>query len=170
MSVNQAYPVLDGVAPSWADVSVKLIMPGGVAGASLLDMNDIKSINTGTSLEVGEQVGASGGRVIKRTWGKDKHEASWTLYASGYNKMIRGLASAAPSRGNQRLLRAVHFGINFQLTPFNSTEIWETRIKGCFYAGRAFNLAEGTDAATIDVALNPLQIVDMIDGQEIVII
>ncbi len=160
---NQRFPILDGIAPSWADIKFTL----SANGAPLLDMGDIKSINTGLSMEIGEQRGASGGRVMYRTTGNLKVESSATLYAKGFNKMLRMLAPLAPLRGGKvRQLRFVHFGGQLIWTPPGDTEIYEIRIKGCFYAGRAYNVAEGTDAQSVDVALNPAEIVDVIDGEE----
>jgi hypothetical protein len=98
---------LDGVAPSWADIIVKITG----SGISLLTVDDFAAINSSRTVEVGELQGASGGRVIKRTTGALKQEASITLYRSGYQKMLRTLMQNAPVRGNQRLLSLVHFDI-----------------------------------------------------------
>lgn len=167
MALNNEFPVLDGIVPSWADIIVK-ITPNG---APVLSVKDIQAINSGVSVEVGEQRGASGGRVIKRTTGSVSYEASMTLYRDGYQKLLRGLNVAAESsqlvRGNQRAISLVHFGIQVQHTPPGSVEIFEYRIKGCRLLGRNLNGTEGTDADVVEVALNPLEIVDMIDGKEI---
>jgi hypothetical protein len=165
--MNNDYPILDGVAPSWADIIVRATPDG----APLLEIKDIAAINTKTGVEVGEQRGASGGRVIRRTTGQLSCEASITLYRSGYQKFIRGLKAAAESaglvRGNQILITLVHFGIQVQHTPINDVEVYEYRIKGCRFLGRDLNGAEGTDADQVEVALNPIEIVDMLDGMEI---
>lgn len=168
MAVNQEFPALDGIVPSWADVIVK----ASPVGAPLIDMVDIKSIDTGTELEIGEQRGASGGRVLKRTTGSGKQTAKMVLYSSGFVKFLRGLKGIAPSRkgGAQKVIGLAHFGLQIQFTPIGSVEIYETRIKGCRYTGRGLNAAEGTDAQTVDVGLNPIEIVDMIDGIECVLI
>jgi len=166
MTINQEFPVLDGIAPSWADIIVRV----SPAGAPLIEMADIKSINTGTSVEVGEQRGASGGRVLKRTTGAAKYEASMTLYYAGFVKLLRGLKDLAPVRGNQRAISLVHFGAQIQHTPPGSVEIFDMRIKGCRFLGRALNPAEGVDAQTVDVALNPLEIADMVDGVECILL
>jgi hypothetical protein len=166
MSV-QSFPVLDGICPSWADVIVK----ASPVGAPLIEMNDIKSIDTGTSMEIGEMRGASGGRVIKRTTGSVKYEASMTLYASGFNKFLRGLLAASPpTRGNQYRLSLVHFGLQVMFTPPGTDEIFEFRIKGCRYTGRKYAASEGVDAQPVDVNLNTIEIVDMIDGKECVLL
>jgi hypothetical protein len=165
MSTND-FPVLDGIVPSWADIIVRV----SPAGAPLIEMGDIKSINTGTTVEIGEQQGASGGRVLKRTTGSAKNEMSWTLYRDGFQKFLRGIKALAPIRGNQRRLRLVHFGVQVQHTPPGSIEIFEYRCKGVCYLGRDMNSAEGTDADTVDCRLSVIEIADMIDGEECVLV
>lgn len=170
MAVNNEFPVFDGVSPDWASFKCTCDVPG----LALLEMPDIKSLDTGTSLDVGEQRGATGGRVKKRTSGSAKSTAKATLYLDGWQKFIRNLTIAAKTlgamRGNQALLRYVHFNIQIKQTPFGSDEIFETRLKGCFYSGRDKNHAEGTDADTVDVSLNPLEIADVVDGVEVVLL
>ena len=167
MTINNEYPVLDGVAPSWADISVKL---EDSEGAPLLTMVDIAAINTNSTVEIGEQRGASGGRVLKRTTGSVSQEASWTLYRSGYQKLLRGLKDLAPQRGNQRLVSLVHFNISVEHSPEGDDEIYAYEIQGCRLLGRALNAAEGTDPGQVEVPLSPINIVDFIDGQEIVML
>ncbi len=161
------YPILDGVAPSWADIIVRATPDG----APLIEVKDIAAINTNVTVEVGEQRGASGGRVMRRTTGQVSYEASMTLYRSGYQKFIRGLKAAAEAaslaRGNQVTIAMVHFGIQVQHTPFGDAEIYEKRIKGCRVLGRDMSLAEGIDADKVEVPLSVIEIVDMIDGKEV---
>lgn len=164
MPANNDYPILDGIAPSWADIIVK----AATAGGPLLDIKDIQAISTGTSVEVGEQ--RAGGRVRKRTTGDVSNEASMTLYREGWQKLLRGLKDQAPLRGNTRLVGLVHFGLQVIHTPPGSVEIYEVRIKGCRLMGRNLNGSEGTDADLVEVALNPIEIVDVIDGEEVAIL
>ncbi len=166
MAVNEDYPVFDGIAPSWADVQITA-KPG--TGA-LLAMKEIQAINTGTAVTFGEQSGASGGRVMKRTTGSQKLTSSMTLYRSGYQKFIRGLVPFAKRRGNQVLLATAHFDIDYQLTPFNDVEIYETSLSGCKLAGRDLNGKEGDDADVVDVPLSIAQIADIVDGLELVML
>lgn len=165
--MNNDFPILDGVAPSWADIIVRATPDG----APLIDIKDIAALTTNVATEVGEQRGASGGRVIRRTTGQVSYEASLTLYRSGYQKFIRGLKAAAEAaglvRGNQVLIALVHLGIQVQHTPFNDVEIYEKRLKGCRVLGRDMSLAEGTDADKVEVPLSVIEIVDMIDGKEV---
>lgn len=159
--MNQEYAVLDGIACSWSDVIVKATPLGG----ALIDVVDIKAVNTGTTVEVGEQ--RAGGRVIRRTTGSLSQEASMTLYRLGYQKLLRNLKDLAPSRGNQKAVSMVHFNVVFQHTPLGSDEIFEVRLKGCRLLGRALNSAEGTDADVVEIPLSPIDIVDVIDGEEV---
>lgn len=166
MSTND-FPVFDGICPSYADIGVTT----SLSGSPLIDMADIKSISTGSSLEVGELIGASGGRVMKRTTGTGKYTAGMVLYRSGYQKFLRALAAVAPVRaGRQKRVALVHFQIKVAFTPPGDVEIYETIIRGCRFAGRDLNSAEGNDADTVDVKLNPLEIVDIIDGEEVVLL
>lgn len=160
---NNDFPVLDGIAPSWADIIVRATPLGG----PLIDIKDIKSIETGVTVEVGEQRGASGGRVMKRTTGAVSYEAKATLYRDGYDNLIEKLSALAPKRGKQDLVSLVTFGIQVQHTPPGSSKIFEYRIKGCRLLGRTLASAEGTDADTVDLVLNPLEIVDIKNGREI---
>jgi hypothetical protein len=162
---NTDFPVLDGIAPSWADIKVTL----SGSGLVLLDMRDIAAINTGRTVEVGEQRAPSG-QVIKTTSGSLSSEASWTLYRSGFQKMLRTLGAAAPVRGNQRLVSLVHFNIQIMHTPPGDVEIYERRIKGCRYLTDGLNGAEGTDADKVEISLHTKQIADVIEGVEYVML
>lgn len=168
MLANNEYPVLDGIAPSWADVICKIAAPG----APTLDMKYFKSINTGRSVEVGEQ--RAGGRVMRRTTGQGSQTASATLYREGFNILLELLAAAAEAqgftRGNQLLVSLVHFGLELRHTPPNSVRIYCRRVKGCRYLKDDLNGAEGADADTVDIDLSPIEVADVINGKEVVLI
>jgi hypothetical protein len=158
------YPILNGVCPSWADIQIRI----SGTDVPLIEMGDIKAINTGSTVEVGEQ--REGSRLIARTEGAVSNEAGWTLYASGVQRLYRGLKSAAPLLGNQRRISLVHFNVNMLWTPQGSAEIFEKRIKGCRILSDTEDSAEGVDAAAVEMALSPLQICRVIDGEEIVLL
>jgi hypothetical protein len=161
---NNDYPILDGIAPSWADVVVRI----SAVGLPVLETKDIKSLNSSRSVELGEK--RVGGRVHKRTSGSGKQEASITLYKEGEQKLYRELAKVAPTRGNIALIRYVHFGVNVMYTPPGSVEIFEKRWKGCCIIGDTDNGSEGTDANVVDIPLSVIEIVNVIDGKEIALI
>lgn len=168
MPANNDYPVIDGIAPSWADL-VCSIAP---TDAPLIDMKAIQSINTGVTVEVGQQ--RAGGRMMKRTTGSRNDEASATFYYDGYIQLLRGLKNAALAagftRGNQAIVGLVSFSLQIQYTPPGAVEIFETRLKGCRLLGRNLNGSEGTDPIVPDVTLSPAEIVDLIDGVEVILL
>jgi hypothetical protein len=151
----------------------------------LVELGDIAAVSYNSSVEIGEQ--REGGRVTNRTRGSVSYEASLTLYASGYQKMLAGLISAAPVRGAQSLLSLATFTINIQFTPptggglagqaigavagaLGVGGIFETRLKGCRILGRNISAAEGNDAQQIEVPLSVIEIVDVIGGKEVVMV
>lgn len=167
MAIQNDYPVLDGIAPSWADIIVKAKPNGG----SLVELKDIAALNTGSSVEVGEQRGASGGRVMKRTTGAVSYEASITFYRDGYDRFIESLAALAPVRGSQKVLSLVHFLIEVQHTPIGSDRIFQYRLKGCRIMGDTLNHAEGTDADQVEVPLSVIERAHVLpDGSEAVML
>ena len=168
MAANNKYPVYNGVAPSWADIQVKC----SPDGAELIDIEDIKAINSGVSIEVGEQ--RAGGRVFKRTSGSRSDEASLTLYLSGYQKLLRNLKAAAEAagetRGAQTVIGRITFDLQFQYSLPNDDEIYECRIRGARVMGRTRNDAEGTDPSEVEVPLSPAEVVDVVDDTEIILL
>ncbi len=175
-------PLINGFAPSWADISVR-VSPGG---GPLVEIGDIAKIDWKVDVEIGEQ--REGGRVINRTRGSVKYEASMTLYASGYQKLLTGLIAAAPIRGGQSLISLAVFGINVQYTPPTGAGlagqaigaiagalgvgagIFESRLKGCRILGRSISASEGNDAQQVEVTLSVIEIADMIGGKEVVML
>jgi len=163
---NQAYPTVDGVEPSWADIQVSCTVNGG----DLLETADIAAVKWSRKVEVGERRGTSGGRVMARTTGQGSQEASITLYRSGLRKLIRSLAKNAPVRGNQKIIGLVSFDVLIQHTPPGETDIYATKVKGCRYLGDSDDMKEGNEADKIEVTLNPIEIVQIVDGEEIVLL
>lgn len=169
MALSNDYPVLDGIAPSFADIALKITPAGG----PILTTKDFAALSSGRTVEVGEQRGASGGRVMRRTTGSISYEASITFYRSGLQKLLRAFAGLAPTRGNQKIVGLVHFGVQIQHTPpfaSGDVEIYERRWKGCRIIGDTHDNAEGTDADQIEVPVSVIEIVDIIDGQEVVLL
>jgi hypothetical protein len=163
---NQAYPSLNGFAPSWADIKVTFTVDGG----DVIEMTDIAGIKYGTKGEVGEQGGAGGGRPLVRTYGEAKYEASMTLYRSGHRQLQKALAGQADSRGNQKIIGAVAFDILIQHSVIGDSEIYVTKIKACRYMGVDDDMKEGTEADKVEVSLSTIEIVHIIDGEEIVLL
>ena len=167
---NQAFPELNNVTPSWADIAVTCTVIGG----DLLGMLDIKGIKWSRKVEVGVKRGASGGRVMGRTTGEGSQEASMELYRSGLRALIKSLMKAATTanlvRGNQLIIGGVAFDIMIQYSVPGDSEIYQVKIKGCRYLGDSDDAKEGTDAGTVEVTLNPMEVVQIINGQEVVLV
>lgn len=160
------FPIIDGIAPSWADIAVRATPGAGTANSGVLvPLAGIKAISTGTSVELGYQ--KEGGIRVRRTRGEKSDEASITLYSHGYLDLVRGLIPLAPVRGNKSLIGLVPILINVQWTPPGSNEVFEKRLKGCRIIGDSEDSSEGTDASEIVLALDPLEIVRVVDGVEL---
>jgi hypothetical protein len=164
--VNQEFPSLNDIAPSWADIQTTHTVSGG----SLLDMIDYSGIKFSSKVETGEQRGASGGRVMKRTTGSLKHTASATYYRSGLRKLVKALVPLAPTRGNQSLVSLVPFDVLIQHSPPGESEIYTVKIKGCRLLGIDMSMTEGNDADKVECDINPIEIVNIIDGKEVVLL
>jgi hypothetical protein len=164
--MSVAFPTVNGIAPSWADIETTF----SVLGGGILDTEDYSAINFSDTLEIGNRKGASGGRVKKRTTGSVDQEASLTMYQAGAKALHRALMQAAPLRAGQRAIGLVAFNILVQLTPPGETEIYTIEIRGCRVAGRTWAMAEGTDANVVEVPLSVAQIVELIDGEEVVLL
>ncbi len=163
---TEAYPTLNGVAPSWADVTAT------ITGEDVptLDTVDFAALNYSSLVEIGEQRGASGGRVMRRTVGAKTDEAAITYYKTGLMTLFRGLKDAAPKRGNQRQISLAFFDVLIQQTPPGTTEIFTVKFKGCRLIGLTAAQAEGVDADQIEVPLSVGEIVWIVDGEEIVLL
>lgn len=163
---QQALPSLNDIAPSWAEIDTTITVHDG----SVLETIDYSDLNWSSTLEVGKQRGASGGRVIARTVGEVSHEASATFYKRGLRKLLRALMAKGVVRGNQIAIGAVGFDITVQFMVQGDVEIYESRIKGCRLLGLTNAMTEGPDAAKVELNLNPVEIAEFVDGKEVVLL
>lgn len=164
--MNNAFPLFNGTAVSWADIVVKTLFDGG----TILTTEDIAGVKRSRSLEVGEKRGASGGRVMAYTTGAVSQEFTWILYRDGFQRYVRELQSRAPKRGNQYAIARVFFNIEVQHTPIGSNEIFTYRVKGCRHKGDTMDHSEGVDADKVEVPIIVTEIADVIDGKEVVLL
>lgn len=155
MPVNQAFPTVNGDVCSWADIGVDLNVSGGPS-ISLVDLEGIKWAD---KVEVGEQRGVSGGRVMGTTAGQLSTEASMTISKRGHKTLLDGLATAARAaglvRGDQVLISGVRFSILIQHTPLGSDEVFSARLVGCRLLGRSVDAKQGNAADMVEITLNP---------------
>jgi hypothetical protein len=174
MPINQAYPSLNDITPSWADIGVTLQLSIGPAPGPALPMASIKGIKWSRKVDVGEQRGANGGRVIAQTTGQLTNEASMELYKDGNQIFMTALTAAALAqgyvRGNQAIIGLVRYDITIQYTPPGSLLLFETAIKGCRYLSDDDDAKEGTDPSTVTISMKPIEIASLINGVEAVLL
>lgn len=162
---QNAYPTFQDVAPSWADISATFSVYGG----QILETVDFSALNWNSSVEIGE-LGGPGPIVKSRTTGRLKNNAGATLYAAGFEKLIDALAEKAPTRGNQSLISLVAFDVLGQWTPPGAVDIRQIKLAGCRLLGLDEKATEGVDAAAVEIVLNPMQVIYIRDGREIVLL
>jgi hypothetical protein len=165
-TINQSQPSINGFAPSWSDIAINI----GIEGGSALDIEDIAGIKYKTSLSVGKVKGVSGGRNMIQTTGESDEDASIDLYLSGIRKIKKALMQSAPTRGNQKAISLVPFTITVKFSVPGDDEIYTTILKGCRYGGTDIDAKPGTEAISSTVPLNPREIVDIINGEEVVLL
>jgi hypothetical protein len=163
---NNEYPLLDGIAPSWADISAKI----QATGVALFRAKDLKSLNSGSTVEVGVQ--QRGGRPYQTTFGALSHEAGLTLYMSAALRLKRTLKDAALAQGlvrdgNIAQISLVFFQIDYAFTPPGTVEIFERRLRGCRLLSDTESYSEGTDPATVDYKLHVTERLWVVDGVEV---
>ncbi len=167
VALSQEYPLYDGVAPSWSDVKTVLNITGG----GTVDDIDYAAFKFGTVVTFGEQIGASGGRVIRRTTGSKKDTLTATYYKSGLRKLLRALIPHAQVRGNQRLVGLVHFDVvTLHSPPGDPDGIYEQIARGCRLTKIDGGWQEGDDADKVELDLSPLEVAFKIDGVEVVLL
>lgn len=163
----QVFPLLNEIAPSWADIVTRFSIYSG----SLIDTIDYAGVTWKDDVEVGEQVGASGGLVMATTTGKLTTEASATMYRAGHKKLISALADKAPRVGDLFRISLVGFDIQIEHTPPGATGIFRVHILGCRLLGRDAQYQEGVDADKVAIKLNPKRVIEFDDtGRKIVLL
>lgn len=160
-------PTLNGVAPSWAELEATANVNGGTS----LTLSALKSIDWESAIARGEQRGASGGRVLKRTTGAKTDTASCEMYQDGLRDLQRQLLAVAPKDSAGRpMLSKVSFDIIIKHSVDTDADIFVTKLLGCHLDKLSGKHAEGTDPNVVAIDLNPIEIVEVIDGQDTVLL
>lgn len=165
------FETLNGRAVSWAEIGITINVLGGVTAPTI----DIKSIDHESTVDVGEQRGASGGQVIKQTTGQGSYSASATFYRDGMRDLKKALLAAATTAGfvnrrGQVQLSKVRFDVVITHDWEDDPEIYVVKLLGCRVTKDSGKHAEGTDPETVDIDLKPLSIVEIINGVETVLL
>lgn len=165
-ATSQEYPLLNGYAPSWADIITTINVQDG---PTIKDI-DYAELKWSSKVSFGEQRGASGGRVIAQTTGSQKDEGSCVYYKSGLWRLLDVLADVAPVRGNQRAVSAVRFNITILHTPYGSDVVYHEFMRGCRLASFESSMKEGDEAEQVPMDLAPMQTGWIVNGKEIVLL
>lgn len=166
-----ALETFNGRAVSWAEINLTL----NVLGGATINTIDIKSLDHEAKVDRGEQRGASGGRVLKRTTGQITNTAAATFYKDGLRDLKKELVKAAESAGyvdsqGRAQLSKVTFDMVVKHAFEDDAEIYCTKLNKCHLDKDSEKHAEGTDPETVDVDLNPIEIVEVIDGKDTVLL
>lgn len=157
---------LNGTAPSWAEVEITADVSGG---GSFPDI-DWKSVDVESKVDRGFQRGP-GGQVKQKTTGQPTDSASGSLYRSGLRQLKIALAAAAPQDAAGRYqLSKVRFNIIIKHAYEDDAQIYCLKLLGCTLDKNAFKMAEGAEADTVDIDLNPMKVIEIIDGKETVLL
>ena len=160
-------PSLNSVTPSWTEIEATANINGGVA----LTLSGLKSIDWESAVARGEQRGASGGRVMKRTSGAKTDTASCEMYQGDLRDLQRQLLAVAPRDSAGRpMLSKVSFDIVIKHSVDTDADIFVTKLLGCHLDKLSGKHAEGTDANVVALDLNPIEIVEVIDAQDTVLL
>lgn len=166
----QDFTVYNNEPLSWGNAAFSVLPYDG----PIQDKLDLKEISDSTKVETGLQLGP-GGIPVGETRGKPTYEAKATFYRSGWNTLRRTLIAVAKAkgyyRGNKIQISRVKFDLLIQYTPEDGTEVSEKVYKACRIKSDVNSAAsESVDPLTVEVDLNPLQIVDYVDGEEVVLL
>jgi hypothetical protein len=168
MTTSNDFPVYNGISPSYADLSAQAF---GL-DLDLLEIGDIKSINTNITVEVGEK--KIGGRVIDTTTGEVSYEFGMTLYQAGWLSYVERLAQAAESlghvRGNYKRVSLVHHDLVYRFEVPGVAQLFEVTIKGIRYLGRNMQTAQGNDSLEVECKFHCKEIIDDLNGTQVVLL
>lgn len=163
------YPILKGVAPSWAEVKATANIDGGQSLPNI----DWKALNWESKVDRGDGQRGPTGRKRKRVTGKKTDTGSATLYQSGLKDLKRALMAVAPKDDAGRAqLSKVPFDLVIKYSMDEAPEeITVIKLMGCTLDKDAGKTDDGSvDPITVDIDLNPMEIIEVIDDQETVLL
>jgi len=161
-----ALETLNDAAVSWAECKAVANIDGGI------DLPDIdwKSFDFEEKIDRAWQRG-QGGRLKKKSTGQSTPSAKATAYREGLKALKTGLLALAPQNSeDQYQLSKVRFTLVITHSYEGDPEIYCIEIRDCTLDSTAFKMAEGPEADTVDIDLNPRQIVEIIGGKEVVLL
>jgi len=170
-----AFPDLEevfGRAVSWAELKGTINVGGGISMPTI----DIKAINHEAKVERGEQRGAGGGNVKKRTTGQGSQSGSATFYRSGMRALKRELKNAAVkanyrnSDGAYQLSKVTWDWVITLSWDDDPLGIYIFKLIDCHLDSDTSKHEEGNEAETVEANINPRRVVEVIDGVDTVLL
>ena len=111
------------------------------------------------------------GRPKAKTTGQPTSSASGSLYRPGYDSLATALVAVAPQDAAGRYqLSKVRFDLVVNHSYPENSKIYTIKLLGCSLDKRGAKHGEGVEADVVDVDLNPMKIVEIIDGKEVVLL
>ena len=162
---QQAFPSVNGVECSFAEIAIGL----DIAGGQSFDGLDISGIKFDSKASPG--VRNKGGRPYARTRGDVAYTASLILSRKSLQLLKEALGTVAPTFGNQLAVGLVEFQIQVLHTPIGSpTDIFEALIKRCRLTGESHDYKEGAEPDMVECELSVMQIAEKINGKEYILL
>jgi hypothetical protein len=162
---NAILPTLNGDAPSFAEVTTTIDVLGGQS----VDIS-FKALSWESKIDRGEKRGPGGG-LDSYTTGKKSDTASGSMYRSEFTRLKRALiAVAKKDRAGRPKVSTVRFTVTVIYSFEDDTDIHTIILRGCRLDKNAGKFDDGsTDPDSVDIDLKPLEVVEVIDGQEVIL-
>jgi hypothetical protein len=154
------YSTLASQARSWADVIATIVIHDG----ETIDDVDIAALSVGSARSRGTQ--NKHGRPYARTRGTTTYSGSITFYDSGWDAVIPALQAQAVSKAID--LFDVSFDIIVKRKAVDSTDVSTHIVRDCVIDENAWDFSEGDDPDQTPITLNVMQLVQIVNGEEVV--
>lgn len=154
------YSTLASQARSWADLLATIAIHDG----ETIEDVDIASLNVGATRSRGAQM--KHGRKYARTRGTTEYSGSVAFYDSGWSAFMPALVRAASAKGVP--IFDVGFDIIAKRKAVDSTSVATLIVRDCVLDEDSWDFAEGEDPDQTAVTLNVMQVVEIVDGEEVV--
>lgn len=146
------WPIVDGDYVSYAEITLRFAIPF----AAPFETRDVTKIDWDDSKDPAD-VRGTGPDKLGQTGGQYSCAASMTMLRSKYKAFLRALKSASPNGK----VSAVRFDVIVTWEPLDGEgELSTCEIIGCSIKSRKSSNAAGSDAAAIDIDLNPTKVID----------
>lgn len=165
-----ALQTVNEVAVSWAESEFTF----DIEGAAPIKDLDLTAVTFESAIERGEQRG-QGGKLKRRTTGQETPTASMTMGSQSMDTFVDALVVAAEAGGfvdskGRAQISKVPFTLIVKHSFVNDPAIQCVKLMRCHLDKFGASHAEGTDANVIEVDLNPIEIVIVRNGKDVVLL